>query len=344
MAENIDCQDSSLLCTENTNICLGDFDSVTVEEFECSPSWHHQGNHNHNVDPFFYSFRSKSLMGLTVLSDERVKEMIDMESEHLPRGDYLKRLRSGDLDLNFRREAVDWILKVQAHHDFGALSICLSVNYLDRFLSIYVLPKDKAWALQLLAVACLSLAAKMEENKVPLSVDLQVGEPKFVFEAKTIQRMELLVLNALNWRTRALTPCSFIDYFLWKVHDHQYLSPSSLSRSVQLILGTMKGIDFLEFRPSEIAAAVAISVSGREKLSLDIDKATPSFIHVEKGRVLKCIELIKDRSLTSGCTAAATLASVSASSVPQSPNGVLDSAACLSYKTDDTTVGSCANS
>lgn len=36
------------------------------------------------------------------------------------------------------------------------------------------LQKGKAWTTQLLAVACLSLAAKMEETEVPLSLDLQV--------------------------------------------------------------------------------------------------------------------------------------------------------------------------
>ena len=34
--------------------------------------------------------------------------------------------------------------------------------------------KGKAWMMQLLAVACLSLAAKMEETEVPLILDLQV--------------------------------------------------------------------------------------------------------------------------------------------------------------------------
>jgi len=35
--------------------------------------------------------------------------------------------------------------------------------------------KGKAWMMQLLAVACLSLAAKLEETEVPLSLDLQVS-------------------------------------------------------------------------------------------------------------------------------------------------------------------------
>ena len=50
---------------------------------------------------------------------------------------------------------------------------------------------------------------------------------------------------------------------------------------MQCLMGMNAGIDFLEFRPSEIAAAVAISVSG-EMQTLAIDKAISSFIFVEK--------------------------------------------------------------
>lgn len=38
-----------------------------------------------------------------------------------------------------------------------------------------VLQEGKDWMLQLLSVACISLAAKMEESEVPMLLDLQVG-------------------------------------------------------------------------------------------------------------------------------------------------------------------------
>ncbi|MBA0717479.1 hypothetical protein Golax_005293 [Gossypium laxum] len=136
--------------------------------------------------------------------------------------------------------------------------------------------------------------------------------------------MEILVLSTLKWKMQVITPCSFIDYFLSKICNDQYPSSMSISRSLQLILSTIKGIDFLEFRPSEIAAAMAIS-----------------------GRVLKCVELMKDLTFINGDaakTANVATQHSSVSTVPQSPIGVLDAAACLSYKSDEITVGSCANS
>ena len=62
-----------------------------------------------------------------------------------------------------------------------------------------------------------------------------------MFEAKTIRRMELLVLTHLKWKMQAFTPCSFIDYFLSKVNDHKYPSRSLISGSIQLIMNTIKG-------------------------------------------------------------------------------------------------------
>ncbi|EEF48597.1 cyclin-D4-1 [Ricinus communis] len=337
MAPSFDCAVSSLLCAEdnisifdddnNKDYCYGD----VVDEFE--GSWHH-GNHriNHQDRGFDVS--------LPMLSEECLRLMVEKECQHLPNADYLKRLRRGELDLGARKEAIDWIGKVHAHFGFGPLSAYLSINYLDRFLSAYELPKGKDWMMQLLAVACLSIAAKMEETEVPIFLDLQVGESRFVFEARTIQRMELLVLSTLSWRMKAITPFSFIDDFLNKINNDENPPTSLILQSIQLILSIIKGIDFLEFRPSEVAAAVTIAVVG-EIRTVDAEQAI--FVlsqHIQKEKVLKCFQLIQDFSLIGG---AIKDTNVRILSVPQSPIGVLD-AACLSYRSDESTVGSCANS
>ncbi|XP_057489860.1 cyclin-D4-1-like isoform X2 [Actinidia eriantha] len=341
MARSFDCAASGLLCSEdNISIFCDEVDLGAIDE-DFEPSWKNRNYGNNNQNKNFD--RSELLSDWPMQSDECLALMLKKEIEHLPASDYLQRLRDGDLDLGARREAVDWIGKVVAHFNFGPLCTYLSISYLDRFLSVHELP-GKAWMMQLLAVSCLSLAAKMEETEVHLPLDLQVGECKFVFEAITMQRMELMVLSTLKWRMQAITPFSFIDYFLAKINGDDKIPPrSSIFVSTQLILGIIKGIDFLEFRPSEVAAAavaVAVSVAG-ETQTVDIENSI-SFLtqHVEKENVVKCVELIHESSLTSG-----SIKGLSASIpfLPQSPIGVLD-AACLSYKTDETTVGSCANS
>ncbi|URD85492.1 cell division [Musa troglodytarum] len=130
--------------------------------------------------------------------------------------------------------------QVHAHHNFGPLTAYLSINYLDRFLSSYELPQGQAWMTQLLSVACLALAAKVEETEVPLSLELQVGDANHVFEARTVHRMELLVLGTLKWRMQAPTPFSFIGYFLHKFSDGNLPDSLLISSSVDLILGTVR--------------------------------------------------------------------------------------------------------
>lgn len=76
-----------------------------------------------------------------------------------------------------RSEAVEWILKVTAYYSFSASTAILATNYLDRFLfscGSFQIDNNKPWMTQLAAVACLSLAAKVEETQVPLLLDLQV--------------------------------------------------------------------------------------------------------------------------------------------------------------------------
>ena len=74
-----------------------------------------------------------------------------------------------------RSKAVAWILKVNAHYSFTALTAVLAVDYVDRFLSSPHFQIDKPWMAHLTAIACLSLAAKVEETRVPLLLDLQVN-------------------------------------------------------------------------------------------------------------------------------------------------------------------------
>ncbi|XP_057783857.1 cyclin-D4-2-like [Salvia miltiorrhiza] len=343
-----------LFCNEETKaFCFDDNDDYHVLQ----PSTH---QNIAEKDLIFSNGASDSeaLLHLPCLSEECIGYMLEREREHLPRDDYLARLRNGELDVGLRREALDWMFKACAHFSFGELCLYSAISYFDRFLSIYELPLSssekgsKNWAVQLVAVACLSLAAKIEEVNVPSTLDLQAGVPKLLFEGKTIQRMEILVLNSLNWKIKAYTPCNFIDYYLRKMNEGGEPLGLVISRSLRLIMSTIEGIEFLEFKPSEIAAAVAMCVSG-EMQAMDIDKALSCLIGVEKERVVKCLEIIQDSSSSmSGASTTTTTSTITttvaarvamANVAPRSPNGVLD-AACLSYKSDETTVGSCPSS
>lgn len=90
--------------------------------------------------------------------------------------------------------------------------------------------------MQLLSVACVSVAAKMEETHVPSLLDLQILDQRYVFDPHTVGRMELLLMTALGWRMRAITPFDFLPHLVPSC-------PSALlSRAADLILSSVRGI------------------------------------------------------------------------------------------------------
>ncbi|KAL2246648.1 UNVERIFIED_CONTAM: Cyclin-D4-1, partial [Sesamum indicum] len=109
MAENssFDCGAADLLCDEETKgLCFDDGD--LVEPFSDQS---HQTNGEKGMS--FGNGRSDSepLILLPCLSEECIGWMVEREREHLPADDYLKRLRSGELDMSLRKEALDWMFK-----------------------------------------------------------------------------------------------------------------------------------------------------------------------------------------------------------------------------------------
>ncbi|RRT80573.1 hypothetical protein B296_00013374, partial [Ensete ventricosum] len=110
----------------------------------------------------------------------------------------------------------------------------------------------------------------------------QERETKYAFEAKTIQRMELLVLSTLKWRMQAVTPFSYLEFFLHRFSGGDVPTKVLVFRSVELILSTITGkiliqkvsigSEFLAFRPSEIAAAITLVVLPRTQ-DVGIEKA-----------------------------------------------------------------------
>ncbi|KAG6513069.1 cyclin-D2-1-like [Zingiber officinale] len=200
-------------------------------------------------------------------SDESIAGFIECAADYSPGRDYPDRFRSNSLDSAAREEAVAWILRVQAYYCFRPLTAYLAVNYMDRVLSSHRLPQNE-WALQLLSVACLSLAAKMDETILPSLLDLQVERAKFIFEPRTIIRMELLVLTALNWRLRSVTPFTFISFFVHKIDSVGKYAQYLVALATEITLATMKDVRFLSHCPSSLAAA-AIIRSTDEIVGLD---------------------------------------------------------------------------
>ncbi|CAN6938021.1 unnamed protein product [Brassica oleracea var. botrytis] len=263
--------------------------------------------------------------------DDSIASCIEDERHFVPGLDYLSRFHSQSLDASAREESVTWILQargllfniyknqlslflvymqrwwfqtvlfvwlqVQAYYSFQPLTAYLAVNYMDRFLCARRLPETSGWPMQLLAVACLSLAAKMEEVVVPSLFDFQVEGVKYIFEAKTIQRMELLVLDVLDWRLRSVTPFSFLSFFAYKIDPLGTSLGFFRSHATEIILSNIKEASFLEYRPSSIAAAAILCVAN-ELPSLssaaNLHDSPETWCNgLSKEKIVRCYKLMK---------------------------------------------------
>ncbi|KAL8129215.1 hypothetical protein V2J09_018370 [Rumex salicifolius] len=227
-----------------------------------------------------------------------------------------------------RREAVEWILIVNSYFGFSTLTAILSVNYLDRFLhkSTHLYQQNKPWMIQLTAVTCLSLAAKVEEIDVPLLIDLQVpGTNKYVFETKTIQKMELLILTTLDWRMNPVTPISFLDHIIRRLRLKNHLLSDFHRRGEQLLLSIVADSRFVTYLPSILATATMIHASDQidHSNSLDYQNQLLTILNISKEKVNHCYEMIQV-SLKSAHTNGIKRDRQLSHESPTSPKAVID--------------------
>ncbi|KAL6521891.1 hypothetical protein OROMI_031768 [Orobanche minor] len=224
-----------------------------------------------------------------------------------------------------RCEAVEWMLKVIGYYSFSALTAVLAVNYLDRFLQARFKSsgEEKPWMTQLAAVACLSLAAKVEETRVPLLVDLQVEESKYVFESKTIQRMEILILSALGWKMNPVTPLSFLEYIATRLKFSSHLLRMEFLRRCDcLLLSIVSDCRFMCYMPSALATAVMAFVISNlyPCIGVEYQDQLLGILGTNKDEVIDCCEIVA----TSVHFYSSNKRKYGFGTMPGSPKGVVD--------------------
>ncbi|KAL6135328.1 hypothetical protein ACLB2K_067556 [Fragaria x ananassa] len=235
---------------------------------------------------------------LTISHDihsDSVTSLFSIESDHMPSENYFQTLQAGDFDISIRREAIASISQLCCNSD-KFLSY-LAVNYLDRFLSCQekLFQQPKPWIIKLLAISCVSLAAKMKKTDFSI-LDFQ-SDGGIIFDTRTIERMEFLILGALKWRMRSITPFSFILFFisLFKLEDPP-LRQALKARATQIIFKAQNDMKLLVFKPSIIAASGLLFASHElfPMQSPCFKKALSNCSFVNKVTLLQCYNCMQD--------------------------------------------------
>ncbi|KAL9231731.1 hypothetical protein vseg_006920 [Gypsophila vaccaria] len=241
----------------------------------------------------------------------------------------------GPLVVTARNDGVHWMLRVCSIYGFGAMTAYLSVVYFDRcIVNIPFIQPSKKWTFQLAAVACLSLAAKVDETCVPFLLELQVEGASPVFEPRDVQKMELLVLTTLEWKMHPVTPLSFLDHIIRRLGLKHHLHWEFLKRCESVLLSLLPDWRFVSYLPSVLATATMMHVIDQIEPcdSLEYQTQLLNVLNISKEKVKECYELIIERSSVSTTNDISIynkrkfeqMNNINNTIVPRSPSGVVD--------------------
>ncbi|OAY68121.1 putative cyclin-D7-1 [Ananas comosus] len=250
-------------------------------------------------DPFVYSrspsptptrqdiLQFRSLDKNQKLSEEERREafsyFLSKEQQFAPNSEYLKQLQCSANLSSARFKAVRYIILVCSKLSLAVGTVFNAANYVDRFLSMNSSTNWEGWMLELLSVACVSIAAKFDEVNIPSLHDLQLAhiyantrrincymilqyddsmidecdqteEMEHRFQASTTQDMELMILKALDWRLSCVTPFSYVDLLLPLSRQHTE-GTTSADCVTRLLLLSLLGTSLLQFGAFVVSAS-----------------------------------------------------------------------------------------
>ncbi|MBA0781765.1 hypothetical protein Gotri_002655, partial [Gossypium trilobum] len=133
-----------------------------------TPDLSHESEHyiwkGYGYADLFYTTKEDSEQALVIC--------LKKEFSYMPEAGYLDYLQSKNL-VFARFRAVQWLIKTCTRLNLSIGTVFNAVNYLDRFLSMSQCHGWKHWMMELLSVACLSIAAKFNETSLPSLDELQ---------------------------------------------------------------------------------------------------------------------------------------------------------------------------
>ncbi|KAH6806224.1 hypothetical protein C2S51_031055 [Perilla frutescens var. frutescens] len=188
--------------------------------------------------------------------DETFATFQRKETRYLPQSGYLNLIHTHHSIRNARFKAVTWIIKSRTRMDLSPETLFAAVNYLDRFISLSQCQGWKCWMFELLSVACLSIATKFNDTTAYQLHEFQ-EDLENSFSPNLIQRMELTVLKALDWRVDSTTPFSYIHLL---TPTNKTLVEELTQRVTQLLVVSLLDPKLLEFQQCVVAIAAVRTV------------------------------------------------------------------------------------
>ncbi|KDP35668.1 hypothetical protein JCGZ_09106 [Jatropha curcas] len=118
------------------------------------------------------SYSSSSLYTSKEECEQAFSIYFEKELTYMPQQGYLEHLHFKNL-FSARFRAIQWLIKSRSRLDLSFITLFNAVNYFDRFVSINQCKGWRHWMVELLSVACLSVATKFTETFTPTLYEIQ---------------------------------------------------------------------------------------------------------------------------------------------------------------------------
>ncbi|KAJ9166296.1 hypothetical protein P3X46_021071 [Hevea brasiliensis] len=181
---------------------------------------------------------------------------MEMDPKRRPLPDYIEKVQK-DVSPNMRGILVDWLVEVAEEYKLVSDSLYLTITYIDRFLSLNVLNRQK---LQLLGVSSMLIASKYEEISPPNVEDFCYITDN-TYTKEEVVKMEADILKSLKFELGSPTVKTFLRRFT-RVAQEDYKSLNLQFEFLGYYLAELSLLDYncVKFLPSLVAASVIFLV------------------------------------------------------------------------------------
>ncbi|PQM41394.1 putative cyclin-D6-1 [Prunus yedoensis var. nudiflora] len=230
---------------------------------------------------------------LTISHDihsDTLTSLFSLESDHMPSETYFQTLQARDFGISIRREAIASISQLCCNYD--NLLQYLAVNYLDRFLSCQGMLQPKPWLIKLLAISCVSLAAKMKKADFSLAdvQALKARAAQIIFKSqKDVELLgfkpSIIAASALLFAShelfpmqypcfkKALSNCSYVntENMLQCYSAMQDIVADGFDSVLEMVSSSVTAANVLDHNFSSSAESGKTTVTGMTTLRLERD-------------------------------------------------------------------------
>ncbi|KAK2176216.1 hypothetical protein NP493_675g01027 [Ridgeia piscesae] len=190
--------------------------------------------------------RANIILSVPEYADDIYSYLREAELRNRARVGYMR--KQPDITSSMRSILGDWLVEVSEEYKLHRETLCLSINYIDRFLSQMSVLRGK---LQLVGTAAMFLAAKYEEIYPP-----EVGEFVYItddtYTKKQVLRMEHLILKVLSFDIAVPTSNCFCEKYL---RDGGVEETAAALAMFLIELSLIDVEPFIKYLPSVTAAA-----------------------------------------------------------------------------------------